>query len=159
MMGAAGAGKSTIGSALAAALRWRLIEGDEYHSAAAVAKMRAGNPLTDADRAPWLAALHGVIATAIGRREPLVVACSALHARYRSVLRGDLHGVRFVYLKADDVTLRQRLQLRRGHFFGPALVTSQLAELEEPAEDQAVTIDATRPVAEIVDAVRYEFGI
>jgi gluconokinase len=156
VMGAAGAGKTTVGQALARALRWRFVEGDEYHSVEAVAKMRGGQPLTDADRRPWLAALHAVIEAAVARREPLVVTCSALHERYREVLRGTLRGVRFVYLKADAATLRERLTRRTGHFAGPALVASQLAALEEPRD--AVTIDATRPVDEIVDTVRYEFG-
>jgi gluconokinase len=157
VMGAAGAGKSTVGGALAAALTCRFIDGDAYHSAAAIAKMGAGVPLTDDDRAPWLASLHAAIAAAIDRRQPLVVACSALHERYRLVLRGGLPGVRFVYLKTDEATLRRRLDARTGHFAGPALVASQLAELEEP--DEAITIDATRPVAEIVEAVRYELGV
>jgi gluconokinase len=157
VMGAAGAGKSTVGGALAAALTCRFIDGDAYHSAAAIAKMGAGVPLTDDDRAPWLASLHAAIAAATDRRQPLVVACSALHERYRLVLRGGLPGVRFVYLKTDEATLRRRLDARTGHFAGPALVASQLAELEEP--DEAITIDATRPVVEIVEAVRYELGV
>jgi gluconokinase len=157
VMGAAGAGKSTVGRALADAVGFRFVEGDDYHSAAAIASMRAGIALTDGDRWPWLAALHGVIATAVERREPVVVACSALHERYRDTLRGDLRGVRFVYLKADAATLRQRLTARTEHFAGPALVASQLAALEEPAD--AFTVDATRPVAEIVNVVRYEFGL
>src|SRR5262249_11556536 len=156
-MGAAGAGQSTVGVALARAFGIRFVEGDEYHSAAAITKMRAGVPLTDADRQPWLAALHTIIAAAVGRREHLIVACSALHERYRQQLRGDLRGVRFVYLKASEATLRHRLAARRGHFAGPALVTSQLAALEEPAD--AVIVDATRPVAEIVAAVGREFGL
>ena len=156
-MGAAGAGKTTVGQALARALRWRFVEGDDYHSVQAVAKMRGGQALTDADRHPWLAALHAVVETAIARREPLVVTCSALHERYRDVLRGTLRGVRFVYLKADAPTLRDRLTTRTGHFAGPALVTSQLAALEEPRD--AVTIDATRPVQDIVAAIRYELAL
>ena len=157
VMGAAGAGKSTLGRALAGALALRFVEGDEYHSAAAVAKMRAGNPLTDTDRRPWLAALHEVIANAVERREHLVIACSALHERYRDTLRGSLRNVRFVYLRASEPLLRQRLSARAGHFAGPALVVSQLAALEEPAD--ALTVDATRPVDEIVSVVRYELGL
>ena len=156
-MGAAGAGKTTVGRALAAALRWRFVEGDEYHSVEAVAKMRGGQALTDADRRPWLAALHAVVEAAVGRREPLVVTCSALQERYREVLRGTLRGVRFVYLKADAATLRDRLASRTGHFAGPALVASQLAALEEPRD--ALMIVATRPVDSIVDTVRYELGL
>src|SRR5262249_60782425 len=76
------------------------MDGDDFHSPAAIAKMRGGTALTDADRAPWLGALHHAIATALDRRESLVVACSALRQRYRDALRGDLRLVRFVYLKA-----------------------------------------------------------
>ena len=156
-MGAAGAGKTTVAQALARTLGWRFVEGDEYHSVEAVAKMRGGQALTDADRRPWLAALHAVIEAAVVRREPLVLTCSALHERYREVLRGTLRGVRFVFLKADAPTLRHRLTKRTGHFAGPALVASQLAALEEPRD--AVTIDATRPVEHIVAVARYELGL
>jgi len=157
LIGAAGAGKTTVGRALADALGWRFVDGDDVHSPAAIAKMRAGAALTDADRAPWLASLHQVIASAIGRREPLVVACSALRTRYRERLRGDLRMVRFAYLKADEATLRRRLMERAGHFAGPALITSQLATLEEPQD--GLTIDATEPPERIVAAIRYEFGL
>jgi gluconokinase len=157
VMGAAGAGKSAVGHALARALGCRFVDGDEHHSPESIAKMRAGLPLTDVDRAPWLARLHELIATAAGRRVSLVVACSALHERYRIVLRGALRGIRFLYLKADETTLRQRLSARTGHFASPALVSSQLAALEEP--DDALTVDAARPIGEIVDAARYEFGL
>jgi gluconokinase len=157
VMGAAGAGKSSVGHALASALGCRFVDGDEHHSPESIAKMRAGLPLTDVDRAPLLARLHDLIANAVGRRESLVVACSALHERYRIVLRGNLRGIRFLYLKADEATLRERLSGRTGHFAGPALVSSQLAALEEP--DDALTVDAARPISEIVDAARYEFGL
>ena len=157
LIGAAGAGKTTVGRALADALGWRFVDGDDFHSPAAITKMRAGAALTDADRVPWLASLHQVIAIAIDRREPLVVACSALRARYRERLHGDLRTVRFAYLKADEATLRRRLTERAGHFAGPALITSQLATLEEPHE--GLTIDATQPPESIVAAIRYEFGL
>ena len=87
--GAAGSGKTTIGRALADAVSWRFVDADDYHSAAAVANMGAGIPLTDADRAPWLASLHDLIATVLDRREHLVVACSAL-ARAIAGVRGGL---------------------------------------------------------------------
>jgi carbohydrate kinase (thermoresistant glucokinase family) len=157
LIGAAGAGKTTVGKALAAATGWRFVDGDDYHAPAAIAKMRAGTPLTDEDRGPWLASLHREIAAAIDRREHLVLACSALRDRYRGVLQDSLPRVRFVYLAADEPVLRQRLAERPGHFAGPTLLASQLATLEAPAE--ALTIDATRQPEEIVSAIRYEFGL
>jgi gluconokinase len=157
LIGAAGAGKTTVGRALADALGCRFADGDDYHSPASIAKMRAGVPLTDADRAPWLASLHRAIAAALERREPLVVACSALRESYRETLRGDLRMVRFVYLDADERTLRRRLEARPRHFAGPALLASQLAALERPSD--ALTVDAACPPAQIVDRIRYEFGL
>ena len=119
--------------------------------------MHAGVPLTDNDRAPWLASLHRIIARAVGRREHLVVACSALREQYRRVLRDDLRPVRFVYLRATEQALGRRLAERVGHFAGPALLNSQLATLEEPAD--ALAVDAEQPPTKIVDAIRYEFGL
>ena len=156
-MGVAGSGKTLIGRALAAELGWRFVEGDDYHPDANVSKMREGNPLDDADRAPWLAALHGVIARAIDRREHLVVACSALKVRYRETLRGGRHPIRFVHLAADAATLRKRLASRHDHFAGTALLESQLAALEAPTD--VFTTDATCPPDRILAAIRLEFGI
>jgi gluconokinase len=157
VMGAAGAGKTTVGRALATSVGWPFVEGDSYHSPGAVEKIRSGIGLTDTDRAPWLAALHGVIANTIGRREHRVVACSALRERYRETLRDGLRPVRFVFLNANEATLRRRLETRAGHFAGPSILRSQLAELEEPRD--ALAIDATKPLDEIVATVRYEFGL
>ena len=157
IVGPAGAGKTTVGRALAGAQHWRFADGDDFHTAAAVAKMRAGIPLTDADRAPWLASLHDVVAATLDRREHLVLACSALKERHRATLRGDRRTVRFVYLQADAQTLARRLADRGGHFAGPVLLTSQLADLEEPAD--ALTIDATEPPERIVEVIRREFGL
>jgi carbohydrate kinase (thermoresistant glucokinase family) len=157
LIGAAGAGKTTVGTALAAALGWRFVDGDDYHASSSIAKMRSGVPLSDGDRGPWLASLHRVIAAALDRREHLVVACSALRDRYRRTLEGDLHPVRFVYLEADEPTLRRRLAERSSHFAGPALLASQLATLEKPGD--ALTIDATRPPDQIAAAIVYEFGL
>jgi gluconokinase len=157
LLGAAGAGKTTVGRALAERFDWRFVDGDDLHSPAAITTMRSGRGLTDADRAPWLASLHALAAAALDRREPLVLACSALKQRYRDTLRGSLRTVRFVYLEADQATLAERLANRRGHFAGPSLLATQLADLEEPAD--ALTIDASRPPAAIVDDIAYEFGL
>lgn len=156
-MGPTGAGKTTVGRALAGSLGWTFVDADDYHAAAAIAKMRAGTPLTDADRLPWLRAIHQRMATAVDRRESLVVACSALRERYRDVLRGGLPTVRFLSLRADAETLVRRAAARIGHFAGASLVPSQLAGFEPPAD--ALTVDATRDVDAIVAAARYEFGV
>jgi gluconokinase len=159
LMGVTGSGKSTAGRALADELGWRFVDGDDHHAPAAIAQMRAGVPLTDREREPWLATLHAIVARALDRREPLIVACSALKAHYRDILRGDRRAVRFVHLDADAGTLAQRLSQRTGHFAGPALLASQFAELEPPADPRSIAIDATRPLPEIVAAIRREFGV
>jgi gluconokinase len=159
VMGPAGAGKTTIGRSLAVELGWRFIDADELHAEHSVEKMRAGLPLDEADRAPWIARVHAAIARALDRREHTVIACSALKQRYRHALRGDLHPVRFVHLHADADLLRRRLGDRRHHFAGPALVTSQLAELEEPGPDEALIFDASLPPGEILGGVRTQFGV
>jgi gluconokinase len=157
LVGVAGAGKTTVGLALASRNGWRFVDGDDHHASASIAKMHAGIALTDSDRAPWLASLHAIAAAVLDRRDHVVIGCSALKQRYRDALRGTLRPVRFVYLKADEATLRRRLETRAGHFAGPALLASQLADCEEPTD--ALTIDATRPPVEIVNAIAHELGL
>ncbi len=159
VMGAAGAGKTTIGRALATELGWRFVDADDLHSEHSVAKMRAGLSLDEPDRAPWIARVHAAIARAVDRREPTVVACSALKKRYRHALGGDLHPIRFVYLRATADLLRQRLADRPGHFAGPGLVASQLADLEEPRDRSTLTLDAARPAEQILGCIRETFGV
>jgi gluconokinase len=159
IMGASGAGKTTIGRALAVELGWRYVEGDEAHPARNIEKTHEGVPLTDADRKPWLAALHNVIARSLDRREHAVVACSALKARYRDALRGDRHPVRFVYLGASAEVLRRRLEARAAHFFNPALLQDQLATLEQPHPADTLILDACAPPEQILSAIRHEFGV
>jgi gluconokinase len=157
LMGPAGAGKTTVGRALAGAQGWPFVDGDDVHTRAAVAKMRAGIPLTDVERVPWLTSLHDIIAATLDRRGHLVLACSALKERYRAALRDGLRTVRFVYLKADEQTLARRLSDRGGHFAGPVLLASQIADLEEPGD--ALTVDATEPPDRIVAIIRRELGL
>lgn len=158
-MGVSGSGKTTVGRALAAALQWPYVDADDFHSRENVAKMRSGHALTDADRAPWLASLHAAIARAIGRREPLVLACSALKHSYRRALAADLRTVRFVHLTAPEPALRERLAGRTDHFARPNLLASQLATLEPPTDDEALIVDALLPIDTIVARIRYSFGL
>ena len=156
-MGVAGSGKTTIGRALATALRWRFVDADDYHSPEHIAKMHRGIPLSDADRAPWLETLHGVIARALDRREPMVLACSALKESYRRTLMDGRRGIRLVHLTAPEAVLRQRLADRPDHFARPSLLDSQVATLEPPVD--ALVLNATQPIDQLVLRIRREFGI
>lgn len=154
VMGVAGAGKSTVGRHLAHTLGWSFADGDAYHTPEAWAKLERADPLTDADRAPWLARLQGVIADHWGTNTPLVIACSALRAEYRRVLVPPAlppGALRYVFLRVPPAVAEQRLRARRGHGVGAALVPSQFATLEEPAD--AVWVDATMSVEDVTLAI------
>lgn len=150
VMGVSGCGKTTIGEKLASRLDWSFIDGDDFHSKENIAKMASGSPLTDADRAPWLERLRGLIAERLDRGERFVLACSALKQVYRDRLQVSDRVV-FVYLRADPAVLRERLLTRRGHSFNPTLLQSQLDTLEEPAG--AVWVEAAMPVDQAVDDI------
>ena len=153
IMGVSGAGKTTIGRRLADVLGWRFVEGDDLHPAANIDKMRSGDPLTDADRRPWLERLHVTIVDQVRMNQPAVIACSLLKATYRAMVEeGCGHCVRVVYLKGTADVFRERLIGRRGHFMRPELLDSQLAILEEPAD--AVVIDAALPPEDIILQIR-----
>jgi gluconokinase len=147
LMGVTGAGKTTVGLALARQPHWHFADADDYHSAANIAKMRAGIPLTDADRASWLKALHDAIVSWLAAGKNVVLACSALKARYRELLVISPE-VKLVYLRASMSLIAARLEQRSGHYMNPHLVPSQFETLEEPQE--ALTLDAGWNVEEIV---------
>ncbi|HUE84830.1 MAG TPA: gluconokinase, GntK/IdnK-type [Vicinamibacterales bacterium] len=153
IIGAAGAGKSTIGAALAAALGWRFLDADDFHAADNIDRMRGGIGLTDEERGPWLARVRQAILDHVAKRQPVVVACSALKRRYRDVLTEGVDDARLVYLRADETLLRDRLEQRRGHFAGAGLATTQLRDLEVP-HGEALTVDASRPPDVLVDEIR-----
>jgi gluconokinase len=141
VMGVTGAGKTTVGRALARALGAGFVDADDYHPPANVEKMRGGVPLTDADRAPWLARLNALLRERAGSGGSAVLACSALKAAYRETLFRDLPDARLVYLRGSRETIERRLAERRGHYMNPALLESQFAALEEPADAVVAEVD------------------
>ena len=140
VMGVAGSGKSTLGAALATRLGAAFVDTDDLHPPANRAKMAAGTPLTDADRAPWL----DLVAEVLRDRAPVVVACSALRRAYRDRLR-EAGGVRFLHLAAPKEAIAARMAARRGHFMPASLLDSQYETLEPPGPDEALTLDARLP--------------
>ena len=152
-MGVSGCGKSSLGAALARECALPLIEGDDFHSAANVSKMRAGIPLTDADRAGWLATLGDELA---GHREGAVLTCSALKRDYRERLRAAVPGLRFVFMALTREEAERRVAARAGaHMFPASLVANQFATLESPVGEAGVlAVDATAPLPALVAQVR-----
>lgn len=151
LMGVTGAGKTTVGRALAEQLHWRFADADDFHSAANIAKMRAGIPLTDEDRAPWLASLRDAIRNWLDAGVNVVLACSALKASYRDILLVSPE-VKLVYLRASQALVAARVAARTGSYMNPELVPSQFQTLEEPKD--AVEIDASATVEECVASIR-----
>ncbi|ACU75015.1 carbohydrate kinase, thermoresistant glucokinase family [Catenulispora acidiphila DSM 44928] len=136
--GVSGSGKSTVGAALAGRLGWDWADGDAFHPGENIAKMAAHEPLTDADRLPWLAEIGRWIDRAADADRAAVIACSALKRSYRDLLRAKRPQVRMVYLIVDLKTLHQRLTDRRGHMFHADMLGSQLAALEPPTPEEGV---------------------
>jgi gluconokinase len=143
-MGVSGSGKTTIATGLARTLGWQLAEGDDFHSPESVAKMRAGIPLDDSERAPWLARIAGWIDDRRAAGRPGIVTCSALKRVYRDYLAQGRPEVRFVYLKLPPSVVAGRLKHRVGHFMPATLLGSQFATLEEPGPDEdVIVVDGT----------------
>jgi gluconokinase len=142
--GVSGSGKSTLGATIAAKLGWPYAEADEFHPAANIEKMSKGIPLTDADRAPWLAAIAGHIEGICKRGEHAVVSCSALKRAYRDQLVGarreTVPCVKIVLLDGDEATIGARLSHRAHHFMPASLLKSQFATLERPTPDEHVVV-------------------
>ena len=136
VMGVAGSGKSTLAAMLAGRLGWPYRDADDFHPAANVAKMASGVPLTDADRAPWLAAIAAWIDAQRAADGHAIVACSALKRAYRDVLIGPRADVGLVFLDGGREVIHARMRARADHFMPVALLDSQLATLEPPAPDE-----------------------
>lgn len=160
VMGVSGSGKSTVAACLAERLGWAFVDGDSFHSAAHVAKMHAGHPLDDDDRAPWLAAIGAWIDTRLQEREPGIVVCSALRRAYRDVLVRGRPEVRIAYLAGDRDLIEGRLAARRGHFMPASLLDTQFAILEPPApEERAVTVSVDAPAEAVAATIAARFGL
>jgi len=149
--GVSGSGKTTVGAMLAGRLGWPFADADDFHPAANVEKMRAGIPLTDEDRWPWLRAIAAWMDEHIARGESAVVGCSALRRSYRDLLLGDRPEALMVFLAMDREVLTRRLAARVGHFFPEQLLASQLEALEPPGPDERVirVVPADTPAATV----------
>ena len=157
--GVAGSGKTTVGTLLAGRLHWPFRDADAFHPAANIEKMRAGIPLTDADRRPWLDAITAWMDERIAAGDSAVAGCSALHRSYRDRLLNGRPETRLAFLQITEELAQARLGARHGHFFAADLEDSQFAELESPEETpQLLVFDATaapdRLTAEIIERFR-----
>ncbi len=159
LMGVTGTGKSTLAHELVHRTGWEFAEGDDYHTEANKEKMKAGVPLTDGDRAPWLEVLHGILAGWVEAGKNGVMTCSALKESYRDALTEGLppEAVHFVLLEAPKEVLEDRLSHRTGHFMNPALLNSQLATLEIPKD--AIDISVTQTTAVSVQEILDKLGV
>jgi gluconokinase len=160
LAGVSGSGKSTVGVLLAERLRAVFADGDAFHPAANVAKMHAGVPLTDADRAPWLRAIQAWMDEQISAGRTAVIACSALHLAYRDALLAGRPGARLVFLMVSRDVAAGRLAARHGHFFPASLLDSQFHDLEPPSKAEGVlVVNADLPVPQLVTDIARDLRI
>jgi carbohydrate kinase (thermoresistant glucokinase family) len=157
VMGVSGSGKTTVGTLLAARLKWDYEDADGFHPAANIERMQKGVALTDEDRMPWLRAIAAWIDRTREAGGHGVVSCSALKRRYREILTANRPDVRLVYLKGDEALIAGRMAARRGHFMPSSLLRSQFDALEEPAADEnPITVPIELPPHEIVARILAE---
>jgi len=160
LMGVSGCGKTTVAQILAERLHWACEEGDALHPPANVAKMAAGHPLDDADRAPWLAKIADWVDARLDAGECGVITCSSLKRRYRALIARRGHGVEFVYLHGSRELIAQRLSGRHGHFMPSSLLDSQFAALEEPGPDEpAIRVEIGEPPEDIATDIATALGL
>jgi gluconokinase len=154
VMGVSGSGKSTIADKLAERLNWSYEDGDNFHPASNVAKMRAGQPLTDEDRWPWLQAIADEIDRVCRAGQNAVIACSALKRAYRDILLHGRNDVRIIFLRGTQDLIANRLAERKGHFMPAGLLASQFKTLEPPdASENTVIVSIDASVDAIVDDI------
>ena len=157
VMGVSGCGKSTVGELLAARLGAPFYDADDYHPQANIDKMASAIPLNDSDRAPWLAALHKLLADHAQAESAAVLACSTLKQAYRTQLRGDLAAVEFVHLAGSFELIWQRMSQREGHYMRPEMLQSQFDTLEPPAENEALTLSIEHSAETLVQQIVAHF--
>ncbi|GGL96814.1 gluconokinase [Pseudomonas asuensis] len=153
IMGVSGSGKTTIGERLAKRLGCQFSDADQFHSEANRKKMAEGTPLNDDDRWPWLDAIRAAMQEAHHNRQTHVFACSALKKQYRERLQTATEGIVLVFLNGPAEVLSERILNRRGHFFDPRLLQSQIDTLEPPSEQEALLIDVRQSPDEIIDVI------
>jgi gluconokinase len=156
VMGVTGSGKTTVGTLLAAQMGWAFADADSFHPAANVEKMSHAIPLTDADRVPWLEAIHQQMVTWNSSGTSGVITCSALKKSYRELLLRDLD-VKLIYLHGSEAVIAARVAARVGHFAKADLVASQFVDLQEP--DDAIEVEVDHTPEEIVAEIRRRLGL
>jgi len=150
-MGVSGSGKTTLGKALAQKLGWDFFDADDFHPPANIVKMAAGIPLSDSDRAPWLASLHEQLLSTLKAGRHPVLACSALKDKYRAQLLEGMDGIAIIYLKGSYDLIFSRMSIREGHYMKPEMLRSQFDTLEEPKD--AVVLDVEMSLEEMIDTI------
>jgi carbohydrate kinase (thermoresistant glucokinase family) len=158
-MGVSGSGKTTVARILADRLGWPFQEGDELHPQSNIEKMSGGQPLIDADRKLWLAAVAEWVDSRLDAGENGLITCSALKRSYRDVINRRRSGVVFVHLAGSKATIAQRLAARQAHFMPSSLLDSQFADLEEPEPDEPhLTVEVGPPPDVIAERIRRELA-
>lgn len=150
-MGVSGSGKTTVGEALAQKLGWDFFDADDFHPPENITKMINGIPLSDSDRAPWLASLHQLLASTLKSNRHPILACSALKEKYRAKLLNGLEGVGIIYLAGNYDLIWSRMSAREGHFMRPEMLRGQFAALEEP--ENVFALDVSMSVEEMIDKI------
>ena len=155
VMGVTGVGKTTVGVELAKRLQCAFEDADKYHPATNIEKMSHGIPLTDADRLPWLEAMHQMLTRYQTDSCGVVLACSALKQEYRDLLGKDLR-ITWIYLKGSPEAIRERIEQRHGHFAKEDLLQSQFDTLEEPQD--AIVVNANLPLGQEMEDLMLKLG-
>ena len=150
-MGVSGSGKTTLGQALAQKLGWDFFDADDFHPTANIAKMASGIPLSDSDRAPWLAALHDQLSSTLKSNRHPILACSALKQKHRVQLLDNINGIEIIYLNGSYDLIWSRMSTREGHYMRSEMLRSQFAALEDP--ENVFALDVSMTVKDMIDKI------